>query len=159
MKYALSFTLNNLPVEVLVKPTHTLLDVLREQLRVTSPKRGCDDGDCGACTVLLNDEPVRACLTIALTVANKRVTTVEGLSIDGELRPLQRSFLKYAASQCGFCTPGMLISATALLEKKRNPTREEIVDFMSGNLCRCGSYQEVVEAIQATALDQRRQQR
>jgi len=151
MKYTLSFTLNGLRVDVLVKPTDTLLDLLREQLHVTSPKRGCDDGDCGACTVLLDGEPVRACLTIAPTVAGKEVTTVEGLSKAGELHPLQESFHEHAASQCGFCTPGMLMSAKALLDKSPDPTREEIVEFMSGNLCRCGTYEEVVEAIQAVA--------
>lgn len=151
MKYTLSFTLNGLRVDVLVKPTDTLLDLLREQLHVTSPKRGCDDGDCGACTVLLDGEPVRACLTIAPTVAGKEVTTVEGLSKEGELHPLQESFHEHAASQCGFCTPGMLMSAKALLDKSPDPTREEIVEFMSGNLCRCGTYEEVVEAIQAVA--------
>jgi len=151
MKYALSFALNGLRVDILVKPTDTLLDLLREQLRVTSAKRGCDDGDCGACTVLLDGEPVRACLTIAPTVAGKEVTTVEGLSKEGKLHPLQKSFHEHAASQCGFCTPGMLMSAKALLDKNPNPTREEIVEFMSGNLCRCGTYEEVVEAIQAVA--------
>lgn len=151
MKYALSFALNGLRVDVLVKPTDTLLDVLREQLRVMSPKRGCDDGDCGACTALLDGEPVRACLTIAPTVAGKEVTTVEGLSKEGELHLLQKSFLAHAASQCGFCTSGMLMSAKALLDKNPNPTRKEIVEFMSGNLCRCGTYEEVIEAIHAVA--------
>ncbi len=151
MKYVVSFTLNGLRVDVLVKPTDTLLDLLREQLRVTSPKRGCDDGDCGACTVLLDGEPIRACLTIAPTVAGREVTTVEGLSKEGELHPLQESFLEHTASQCGFCTSGMLMSAKALLDKNPDPTREEIVEFMSGNLCRCGTYEEVIEAIQAVA--------
>ena len=151
MKYALSFILNGLPVEVLVKPTDTLLDVLREKLGVVSPKRGCDTGDCGACTVLLEGEPVRSCLTIALTVAGKTVETVEGLSQDGKLHPLQQSFHEHYAAQCGFCTPGMLMSAKALLDKNPKPTREEIVEAISGNLCRCGAYEEIVEAIAAVA--------
>jgi carbon-monoxide dehydrogenase small subunit len=151
MKYALSFTLNGLPAEVLVKPTDTLLDVLREKLGVVSPKRGCDTGDCGACTVLLEGEPIRACLTIALTVAGKAVETVEGLSKDGKLHPLQQSFHEHYAAQCGFCTPGMLMSAKALLDKNPQPTREEIVEAISGNLCRCGAYQEIVEAIAAVS--------
>ena len=151
MKYVLSFTLNGSPVDILVAPAETLLDVLRERLGVTGPKRGCDDGDCGACTVLLDGEPVRSCLTVALTVAGKEVLTVEGLSANGDLHPLQKAFHEHGASQCGFCTPGMLMSAKALLDKNPSPSREEIVDFMSGNICRCGTYDEVIEAIQAVA--------
>ncbi|MDH7490082.1 MAG: (2Fe-2S)-binding protein [Anaerolineae bacterium] len=151
MKYVLSFNLNGLPVDTLVKATDTLLDVLREKLNVVSPKRGCDNGDCGACTVLVNGEPVRACLTIGLTVAGKNVQTVEGLQQDGKLHPLQRAFHEHYAAQCGFCTPGMLIAAKALLDKNPKPTREQIVEGISGNLCRCGTYVEVVEAIQAVA--------
>ncbi|GAB4408893.1 MAG: (2Fe-2S)-binding protein [Anaerolineales bacterium] len=151
MKYVLSFNLNGLPVDTLVKATDTLLDVLREKLNVVSPKRGCENGDCGACTVLVNGEPVRACLTIGLTVAGKNVQTVEGLQQDGKLHPLQRAFHEHYAAQCGFCTPGMLIAAKALLDKNPKPTREQIVEGISGNLCRCGTYVEVVEAIQAVA--------
>jgi carbon-monoxide dehydrogenase small subunit len=158
MKYALSFILNGLPAEVLVKPTDTLLDVLREKLGVVSPKRGCDTGDCGACTVLLEGEPVRSCLTIALTVAGKAVETIEGLSKDGKLHPLQQSFHEHYAAQCGFCTPGMLMSAKALLDKNPKPTREEIVEAISGNLCRCGAYEEIVEAIAAVASGRGKEQ-
>lgn len=157
MKHILSFTLNDSPVDVLVKPTETLLDVLREQLGVTAPKRGCDSGDCGTCTVLIEGEPIRSCLTIALTVAGKEIVTVEGLSIDGELHPLQKAFHERGASQCGFCTPGMLMSAKALLDKNPNPSDNEIVDFMSGNLCRCGTYVEVAEAIQAVSSGERKE--
>lgn len=157
MKYALSFILNGLPADVLVKPTDTLLDVLREKLGVVSPKRGCDTGDCGVCTVLLEGEPVRACLTIALTVAGRAVQTVEGLSKDGKLHPLQQSFHEHYAAQCGFCTPGMLMSAKALLDKNPKPTREEIIEAISGNLCRCGSYQEIAEAIAAVASGRRKE--
>lgn len=151
MKHVLSFTLNGSPVDVLVTPTETLLDVLRENLGFTGQKRGCDDGDCGSCTVLLDGEPVRSCLTIALTVAGKEVMTVEGLSQNGKLHPLQQAFHEHGSFQCGFCTPGMLMSAKGLLDKNPNPSREEIVEYMSGNLCRCGSYEEVIEAIQAVA--------
>ncbi len=157
MKHILSFTLNDSPVDVLVKPTETLLDVLREQLGVTAPKRGCDSGDCGTCTVLIDGEPIRSCLTIALTVAGKEIVTVEGLTIDGELHPLQKAFHERGASQCGFCTPGMLMSAKALLDKNPNPSGNEIVDFMSGNLCRCGTYVEVAEAIQAVSSGERKE--
>ncbi len=151
MKETLSFVLNGSPVDVLAAPTETLLDVLREQLGVTGPKRGCDEGDCGTCTVLLDGQPVRSCLTIALTVAGKEITTVEGLADGRKLHPLQKAFHERGAFQCGFCTPGMLMSAKALLDGNPNPTRREIVDHMSGNLCRCGSYEEVIEAIQAVA--------
>ena len=152
MKYALSFTLNGFPVDVMVKPTDTLLDVLRDQFHVMSPKRGCDTGDCGTCTVLLNGKTIRSCLTIALTVAGKEVNTVESfLSKEGDLHPLQKAFHEKGATQCGFCTPGMLISAKALLEKNPTPNREEVVEAISGNLCRCGTYLEVIEAIQSVA--------
>ena len=150
MKYALTFTLNGGQVDVLVKPTDTLLDVLREELNVMSPKRGCDSGDCGTCTVLLDGKPVRSCLTIAMTVADKDVKTVESLSSkDGNLHALQTAFYEHGASQCGFCTPGMLISAKALLDMNSKPTRDEIVDAISGNLCRCGAYYEIIEAVEA----------
>jgi carbon-monoxide dehydrogenase small subunit len=151
MKQILSFILNGSPVDAVVTPTETLLDVLRERLGVTSPKRGCDDGDCGACTVLLDGEPVRSCLTIALTVAGKQVVTTEGLSLNGDLHPLQKAFHEHGAFQCGFCTPGMLMSAKALLDHNPNPSRQEIREHMAGNLCRCGSYEEIIEAIQAVA--------
>jgi aerobic carbon-monoxide dehydrogenase small subunit len=151
MKQILSFTLNGSPVDVVAAPTETLLDVLREKLGVTGPKRGCDDGDCGTCTVLLDGEPVRSCLTIALTVAGREVLTVEGLAAAGELHPLQKAFYEHGAFQCGYCTPGMLMSAKALLDHNHNPSRTEIREYMSGNLCRCGSYEEIIEAIQAVA--------
>jgi len=151
MKQILAFTLNGSLVEVLVKPSDTLLDVLREQLAVMGPKRGCDSGDCGTCTVLINGESMRSCLTIALTVTGKEVVTIEGVEKNGELDPLQKAFHEHGASQCGFCTSGMIISAKALLEKTPNPSRDEIVEYMSGNLCRCGAYVEVIEAIQSVA--------
>ncbi|MBU4276331.1 MAG: (2Fe-2S)-binding protein [Proteobacteria bacterium] len=151
MTHILSFQLNGAPVQALVKPSDSLLDVLREKLDVTSPKRGCDSGDCGACTVLLEGKAVRACLTCALTVENKQVVTVEGLSQDGKLQPLQEAFMAHGGSQCGYCTSGMLISATALLAKSPHPQRQDIAQEMSGNLCRCGCYEEITQAILDTA--------
>ncbi|UCG12845.1 MAG: (2Fe-2S)-binding protein [Deltaproteobacteria bacterium] len=158
MKYTLSFTLNGDPVDVLVKPTDTLLDVLRENLNVTSPKRGCDSGDCGACTVFLDGEPILSCLAIALTVAGRDIKTIESFtSKDGEMHPLQQSFHESYAAQCGFCTPGMLVSSKALLDKNPEPTRDEIVEAISGNICRCGTYHEVIEAIQVFASGERKE--
>ncbi|HBY96100.1 MAG: (2Fe-2S)-binding protein [Ardenticatenaceae bacterium] len=153
MKYPVSFTLNGFHADGLVKPTDTLVDLLREQLHLIGPKRGCDSGECGACTVLINGEPARACLTIALTIAGKEIVTVEGLSTSGSLHPLQQAFLDHAATQCGFCTSGMLISAKALLDQNPGPNREQIVEAISGNLCRCGAYLEVIAAVQAVAAN------
>jgi aerobic carbon-monoxide dehydrogenase small subunit len=151
MRYPLSFVLNGMPVDALVKPTETLLDVLREKLGVTSAKRGCDTGECGTCTVILDGEPIRSCLTLAMTVEGKKVETLEGLTQNGKMHALQAAFHEHYAAQCGFCTPGMVMSAKALLDKKPKPTREEIVEAVSGNLCRCGCYNEIVEAIEAVA--------
>ena len=153
MKNILSFTLNGVPVDVLVTPTETLLDVLREKLGYTGAKRGCDDGDCGACTVLLDGKPVRSCLTLALTVHKREVETVEGLQQGKELHPLQKAFHEHGAFQCGFCTSGMLMSAKSLLNENSKPSRTEIKAHMAGNLCRCGSYSEVVEAIESVVAD------
>jgi len=151
MKYPLAFVLNGNPAELLVKATETLLDLLRERMGMVSVKRGCDSGDCGACTVLVNGDPLRSCITIAMTVAGKRVETVEGLTVEGKLHPLQTAFHEHYASQCGFCTPGMIMSAKALLDKNLVPSREEIVAAVSGNLCRCGSYREICEAVESVA--------
>ncbi len=152
MKYTLSFTVNGQEVDVLVKPNDTLLDVLREKLNILSPKRGCDTGDCGACTVLLDGEPVRSCLTLAMTVAGREVKTIEAFtSKEGKLHPLQEAFHEHGATQCGFCTPGMLLSSISLLEKNPKPSREEIIEAISGNLCRCGTYLEVIEAVESVA--------
>ncbi len=157
MKYPLSFMLNGVSVDAYVKPTETLLDVLREHLNVKSPKRGCDTGDCGACTVLLEGEPVRSCITLALTVEGKKVVTVEGFMENGKLHPLQEAFQETYASQCGFCTPGMLVSAKALLDKNPDPSREQVVDAISGNLCRCGAYVEIIEAIETVTKSGRKE--
>ena len=149
MKHILSFTLNGHPRDVAVSVTDSLLDVLREDLGFTGAKRGCDSGDCGACTVILDGEPVRSCLTLALTVNGKSVTTVEGLSKDGVLAPIQQAFLEYGAFQCGFCSSGMIMSAVSLLAKNQHPTRQEARQYMAGNICRCGTYEEILDAIVA----------
>ena len=151
MKQILSFMLNGLQREVAASPTDTLLDVLREDLGLTGAKRGCDCGDCGACTVILDGEPVRACLTLALTVSGKSVTTIEGLAKDGKYHPIQNAFMEHGAFQCGFCTAGMILSSVTLLAKNPKPTRQEAREYLSGNLCRCGSYEEVLDAILAVS--------
>ena len=151
MKYTVSFKLNGQPVDVLVKPTETLLDVLREKLNVKSPKRGCDNGECGACTVLIDGEPVRSCLTLAPTVQGKEVCTVESFIQDGKLHPVQTAIHEHYGSQCGFCTPGMVVAAKSLLDKNPTPDREAIVDALSGHICRCGTYVELIEAVEAVA--------
>lgn len=158
MKYPVSFVLNGMPVDAYVKPTETLLDVLREHINIKSPKRGCETGDCGTCTVLLEGEPVRSCLTLALTVEGKKINTVEGLMENGQLHPLQAAFQETSAAQCGFCTSGVLISAKALLDKNPQPGRDEIVEAISGNLCRCGGYAEMIEAIEMVAEQNKRKE-
>ena len=151
MKQIVSFTLNGMPCEFAVSPTDTLLDVLREELALTGAKRGCDRGDCGACTVIIDGEPTRSCLTLALTLNGRSVTSVEGLTKDGKYHPIQEAFMEYGAFQCGFCTSGMIMSAVSLLAKNPKPTRDEARLYMSGNLCRCGTYEEVLDAIMAAA--------
>ncbi len=137
--------------QLLVEPRTTLLELLREQLYLTGAKEGCGEGICGSCTVLLDDKPVRACLTLAVEAAGRRVTTVEGLS-DGEtLDPLQQAFIDHGAVQCGFCTPGMLMAARALLLAEPHPDEKQIARALSGNICRCTGYTKIVEAVAAAA--------
>ena len=147
-KKLLRMKVNNRPVEVPVDPTWTLLRVLREELRLTGTKKGCGQGDCGVCTVIMNGKAVNACLVLALQAEGKEVETVEGLGTEENLHPLQQSFIKHGAVQCGFCTPGMLMSAEALLRQKPHPAEEEIRRGISGNLCRCTGYVKIIKAIQ-----------
>ena len=148
MDYCVKFCVNEEPVELSVSGSETLLHVLRERLGLTGTKEGCGAGECGACTVILDGQAVNACLVLAPEVNGKVVTTVEGLAKGDELSPLQESFIDHAALQCGFCTPGMLMSAEAMLRENPKPTREEITHNMSGNLCRCTGYKKIVEAIE-----------
>ena len=127
----------------------TLLHVLREELGLTGAKRGCDRGECGACTVLLDDMPVNACMTLAATVSGRRIRTVEGLSSPDSLHPIQQAFLDNDGGQCGFCTPGFLMSATALLEQNPNPTDGNIRSALAGNICRCNAYGRIIESVRA----------
>lgn len=151
MKYRVNFFVNDEPVELYVDANKTMLRVLREELALTGTKEGCGAGECGACTVIVDGKPLNACLVLAPELDGMHITTVEGLAKGGELSALQQSFVDMAALQCGFCTPGFLMSATALLDEKPHPSREEIIDAISGNLCRCTGYARIVEAIQRVA--------
>ncbi len=150
MLYYLQFILNGVAVSTHTEAGNTLLNCLREQFHLTSLKRGCQTGDCGTCTVLINELPIRACTTLALSVNNANVKTVEGLQ-DNLSSRLQESFLEHGAIQCGFCTPGMLIAAYALLKSNPDPTGEQIREAMAGQLCRCTGYVQIIEAINACA--------
>ena len=147
-----TFLLNRREVTVSVAPNRRLLDVLREELHLTGTKEGCGIGECGACTVLLNGRPVNSCLVLAGQAQGSEITTIEGVEKeDSELHPLQEAFLEEGAVQCGFCTPGMVLSALALRRKNPGPTEDEIKEAISGNLCRCTGYKQIVEAIQSAA--------
>lgn len=152
----ITFILNGRLVKVQTEPNITLLDLLREELRITSVKRGCEVGECGACTVLLDGKPVNSCLILAPMVDGRKILTVEGLTRDGKLDPLQESFIEEFAIQCGYCTPGILLTAKALLDLNPSPTIEEIKEALSGNLCRCGAYQQIIDAVLKTSEKLRR---
>jgi len=133
--------------EIMVEPWRTLLDVLRDDLRLTGAKEGCGKGECGSCTVLLDGEAVNSCLVFAAEVEGKEITTIEGLARDGELHPLQQAFIEEGAVQCGFCTPGVILTAKAFLDSNPRPTEGEVRRAISGNLCRCTGYDKIVRAI------------
>lgn len=154
-KFNLQFTLNGKETAVAIEQNARLLDVLREELNLTGTKEGCGVGECGACTVIVDGEAVDSCLTLAASVAGKSVTTIEGLANDDILHPLQQAVLDHHALQCGFCTPGFIMSAKALMDKNPHPTREEIKVAISGNLCRCTGYQGIVEAVKLAAARMR----
>jgi carbon-monoxide dehydrogenase small subunit len=150
MKRTISFTLNGEPIELEIEPHLTLLQLLRDKLELTGTKEGCGMGECGACTVLLNGKTVNSCIFPAMEVDGKNVTTIEGLTdVKGNLHPIQKAFIEYGAIQCGFCTPGMVLSAKALLDENPKPTEEEIRSGIAGNLCRCTGYLQIVQAIKA----------
>lgn len=146
-----TFSLNGRMVEEQADPNSTLLDFLRDRLDMTSVKKGCDEGKCGACTVLLNGKPVCSCLILAVQVRNAEVTTVEGLSRPGELSAIQKAFLEKNGYQCGFCTPGMLLAAKALLDQNPDPSVEDIKEALEGNLCRCTGYEQIIESVSKAA--------
>jgi carbon-monoxide dehydrogenase small subunit len=150
-KQVLSCTVNGERVEALVQPYETLLDALRERIGLTGPKEGCGTGDCGACTVHLDGEPVASCLVLALQARDRSVVTIEGLSRNGALHPLQDAFVRHGVPQCGFCIPGVLMAAAALLAETPHPTEEEIRYGIAGNLCRCTGYTKMLAAIDEAA--------
>ena len=151
MKQSISFKLNGKPVSVAVEGDESLLTVIRTNLDQTGTKYGCGMGECGACTVIMDNETVRSCMLLVEDVAGKEITTIEGLSVDEKLHPIQEAFVEHDAMQCGFCTSGMIMTAEGLLNSNPNPTRTEIIEGMDANLCRCGSYNRIVDAIETAA--------
>lgn len=147
MKKLIRLTINDRDVELAVEPNLTLLDLLRYELGLTGAKKGCELGDCGSCTVILDGKPVNSCLVLAVQTNGRHVLTIEGLETDQGLHPLQKAFVEKGAIQCGFCTSGMILSGKSLLDRNPNPDKEEIRKAISGNLCRCTGYQKIVEAI------------
>lgn len=141
------FTLNNKHIEATIPANRLLVDMIREDFNLTGTKIGCGMGECGACTILMDGKPVNSCLTLAIQADGKTIETIEGLSEDGKMNPLQEMLVKEGAVQCGFCTPGIVMSATALLRENPHPTEEKIKTAISGNLCRCTGYQKIIEAI------------
>ncbi len=154
-KYHVSTTINGDPVEYLCEPEQTLLDVLRDELYMTGSKEGCASGDCGACSVLVDDRLVCACLALGAEMGGKKIETIEGMADGDELHPLQQKFLEHAALQCGVCTPGFLIAAKSLLDRNPDPTEEETRYWLAGNLCRCTGYDKIIRAVLDTAAEMR----
>jgi len=155
MKQTIRFELNDRPRELRLEEKRSLLWVIRTDLGLTGTKYGCGLGFCGSCTVLVNNEPIRSCIVPVSYIDGKQVKTIEGLARDGNLHSIQKAFIKHDAMQCGYCTPGMILKAYGLLFKNPQPTRTEIVQGMEQNLCRCGSYKRIIEAIQSSSKEKR----
>ncbi len=149
MKQIISFTLNGKPVDVIAKAEQSLLEIIRDNVGLTGTKCGCNKGDCGSCTVIMDGKAIKSCLVLAGQLNGKNVVTVEGLVQNGALHPLQQAFVDYGAPQCGYCTPGMLMAAAALLNEKADATVEDVLEALSGNLCRCGGYEKYRDAVMA----------
>jgi carbon-monoxide dehydrogenase small subunit len=156
MRKLIEIVVNEKIVKVEVDPSKTLLEFLREDLRMTGTKKGCDSGECGACTVLVNGQAVNSCLMLAVDAGGKKITTIEGLAEGTRLDPLQASFIQHGAMQCGFCTSGMILAAKAVLEENPNPSESQVRDSLAGNLCRCTGYKKIVEAVLAVSKGDRR---
>ena len=159
MKQPISLIVNGEQHDMLCTPNLTLLEVLRENLQLTGTKHGCELGECGACAVLLDGEPVLSCLVLAMECEGVPITTVEGLKCGAELHPLQAAFADHGAAQCGYCTPGILVTAKALLDRNPTPTRTDVREALSNNLCRCTGYLQIFEAIEAAAATLREEKR
>ena len=155
MKTPLKVTVNGEAREFLVEPYSSLLDALRDKLHLTGTKKGCDEGDCGACTVLFNGKPVTSCLVLAHGAHDAQVTTIEGLAGPDGLHPVQQAFVTYGGLQCGFCTPGLVMSAVGMLQQNPEPTEDDVKYAIGGNLCRCTGYTKVIESIMAAAQELR----
>jgi aerobic-type carbon monoxide dehydrogenase small subunit (CoxS/CutS family) len=153
MEETIRFSLNGKKTELRIDPSQTLLWVLRNNLGLTGTKFGCGTGFCGACTVLVNNEPVRSCSTAVGDIAGKKIVTIEGLEKKGKLHPVQKAFIEYDALQCGYCTPGMIMTVTGLLIKNPSPTRQEIIDGLENNYCRCSAHVRIIEAVQTAATE------
>lgn len=149
----ITLNVNGRDYNLSIEPEMTLLDVLREKLDLTGTKVSCREGECGACTVLMDGKACLSCLTLAMQAQGKKIVTIEGLAEDGQLHPVQKAFIDHGAIQCGYCTPGMILSSKALLDENPNPTREDVKTALSGNLCRCTGYVKIVEAVLAAADD------
>jgi len=146
-KYNLKINVNGVDYSLKVDARQSLLGLIRDQLDLTGVKKGCESGECGACTVLMDGMAVKSCLVLALQAEGRKILTIEGLAPDGELHPLQRSFIEKWAIQCGYCTPGMILTSKALLDENPNPGEDEIRSYLAGNLCRCTGYQKIIEAV------------
>lgn len=157
MKSAITLQVNGDNYDVLVSPNETLLDVLREKLGLIGTKKGCDSGACGACTVLVDGDAHLSCLMLAMDAVDRNILTIEGLAPGGDLHPLQKAFVEKGALQCGFCTPGMILTATAVLGEEANPTDEDIRKKLAGNLCRCTGYKKIIEAVSSVAALNRKE--
>ncbi|OLB98114.1 MAG: (2Fe-2S)-binding protein [Candidatus Rokubacteria bacterium 13_1_40CM_68_15] len=152
MKVRLALTVNGESREVLAPVHKTLLEVLREDLGLTGTKHGCELGECGTCTVLVDGEPVLSCLALPVAIEGRAITTIEGMAEGGELHPLQQAFAELGAAQCGYCTPGILLTAQALLDETPTPTRDEIKEALAGNLCRCTGYTKILDAVELASM-------